>query len=85
MVDQINRVAGVQNLPQSGSKAQGETKKTTGSESTSGFNTADEVSISNEAALLADVQERTQALRAQLESKQQATLGKAGAFEEFLA
>lgn len=75
MVDQISKLGGVQNVQQVGAKAQNEAKKPADNTPVSGFNTADEVSISDEASALSDAQQQAASARLALESNPDVTLG----------
>jgi hypothetical protein len=85
MVDGITKITGAQNLPQSGSKSQGETKKTDQSASVSGFDTTDRVNVSDEAGALSDANQQAQSLRQGLENNNDFTLGQAQRLQDLLA
>lgn len=85
MVDSINKLSGAQPIQQTTAREQRGAAKTGESAEASGFNTADEVSLSDEARALSDVQQQASAARQGLENNPDVTLGQAERLQDFLA
>lgn len=83
MVDSINKISGIQTTTPVGVRPQDE-RKDADQARASGFNTADEVSISSEASELSQIQQQTASARQALEDNKDIALGRSDAVQDFL-